>query len=346
MGTWYRGEGAGVSPSKPGTDMHDLGDGLYLTDEEDVAWKYARLRAPQHKDYRIWQADFDPSTLGRVLDLTADPRWNKFIMAPDPKLMNKSRLFYLRQQNELYNQFFNEFLRVHGIDIEFYDAVIGPEYVRGGKQLCVLSKKGMGTKQQARVRALLRPEPWARRLAQTQGAAGKPSATPPTPKPTGSMKNFIKLASVQVAMSGFKMLVDMINQWQLDKFNERTANNRMAQLQPEIEKWIIGMQRVILDYLYDGDPAWAVATVVSAYVSRWEEDETGGGQAGYGLSVLADVLIDYVNVTNRKVHREDKPYTEYRYLNTSRIDYSPFTVSWQITLPKEIVDEYRDARDQ
>ena len=42
--TWYRGEVTGVAPSKPGAGEGDLGDGLYLSDTEQVARLYALTR--------------------------------------------------------------------------------------------------------------------------------------------------------------------------------------------------------------------------------------------------------------------------------------------------------------
>jgi hypothetical protein len=172
--TWFRGERAGGPVSRPGGDLHDLRNGMYLTDTEDVAWQYAKVRAPQHKDYRVLQLTVDRQTFGRVLDLTMDSRWQKFMTEPivpgstNPNL-KKSRLDYLRIKYELYGQYFEEFLRINKIDINSYDAVIGHEYVRGGKQLCLLHKNGMPTPLQARIRALLRPERWAARLAKVAG---------------------------------------------------------------------------------------------------------------------------------------------------------------------------------
>jgi hypothetical protein len=58
----------------------------------------------------------------------------------------------------LYGQYFNEFLRVNKLDLSAYDAVIAPQYVRGGKQLCILSHNGRGAKLQAGGRAMLRPD--------------------------------------------------------------------------------------------------------------------------------------------------------------------------------------------
>src|SRR5713101_5397897 len=111
---WWRGEGAGVDPSKPGGgDLHDLGDGLYLKDTEDVAWQYAKLRAPGYKEYRVWQVTVDRQTLGRVLDLTMDSRWTRFMTEPmvpgstNPTL-KRNRLYFLRIKYELYGQFFEE----------------------------------------------------------------------------------------------------------------------------------------------------------------------------------------------------------------------------------------------
>jgi hypothetical protein len=66
--------------------------------------------------------------------------------------LNKSRLEYVRMKNELYGQFFKEFQQAHNIDVKDFDAVVGPEYVRGGKQLCILNKNGFPTRLSARIR--------------------------------------------------------------------------------------------------------------------------------------------------------------------------------------------------
>lgn len=42
---WWRGAGAGVAPSTPGGALHDLGDGVYLSNDRAVAETYARTRA-------------------------------------------------------------------------------------------------------------------------------------------------------------------------------------------------------------------------------------------------------------------------------------------------------------
>jgi len=158
---WYRGEGVGVAPSKPGGALHDFGDGLYLTDSEDVATLYAKTRAAGTEP-RVLEVNIATEDLGMVLDLTSDSRWIKFMTRPmvqgstNPHL-SKSRLDYLKIKHELYHDFFEEFVRENKINIASYDSVIGPEYVRGGKQLCILSKKGLQLGIGVRIRNRLRP---------------------------------------------------------------------------------------------------------------------------------------------------------------------------------------------
>ena len=160
--TWYRGEGIGVTPSGPGKNLHDLGDGLYLIDKEEVALQYAKTRAPGDQSWQVLEVTVERQSLGNVLDLTMDPRWQKFMTEPmfpgtnNPHL-NKSRLDHLRIKYELYGQFFDEFKLANKIDIKTYDAVVGPEYVRGGKQLCILHKNGLPGRLSIRIRSLFRP---------------------------------------------------------------------------------------------------------------------------------------------------------------------------------------------
>jgi hypothetical protein len=80
--TWFRGEGAGVAPNEQGKNLPDFGDGLYLSDKEDVALQYARLRAPGDNSWQVLEATIDRQSLGKILDLTTDPRWQRFMTQP------------------------------------------------------------------------------------------------------------------------------------------------------------------------------------------------------------------------------------------------------------------------
>ena len=127
--TWFRGEGVGTAPNEQGKNLHDFGDGLYLSDKEDVALQYARLRAPGDNSWQVLEATIDRQSLGKVLDLTTDPRWQRFMTQPmypgtNSANLNKSRLEHVRMKYELYGQFFKEFQQAHNIDIKDFDAVV------------------------------------------------------------------------------------------------------------------------------------------------------------------------------------------------------------------------------
>lgn len=146
INTWYRGEARGGKTSQPGGgDMHDLGDGLYFTSDREVARQYASLRAADAGDLassRVYEVQIDLSKL-RVLDLTRDPRWIRYLNEPMTLAGDTTR--DLIAANENYGRFFGSFLKQHRILLQTYDAVIGEEFVRGGNQLCLLLKDGKRT---------------------------------------------------------------------------------------------------------------------------------------------------------------------------------------------------------
>jgi hypothetical protein len=59
--------------------------------------------------------------------------------------------------NENYGRFFEQFVRVNKIRIKEYDAVIGPECVRGGSQLAILHEDGRPSPLAIKIRGRLRP---------------------------------------------------------------------------------------------------------------------------------------------------------------------------------------------
>jgi hypothetical protein len=134
--TWYRGEAEGVAPARPGSVIHDFGDGLYLTDDPAMAAEYANLRAGENPAAgRVVAATFERTLLGRVLNLSTDPRWAAYMRETTPSGITYEQL--IRMANENYWKFFQEFLRRHGLALENFDTIIGPEYVRSGTQICI-----------------------------------------------------------------------------------------------------------------------------------------------------------------------------------------------------------------
>lgn len=134
--TWYHGWAVGVEPARPGGVIHDLGEGMYFSDRLDVAELYAGLRAGEAPaTARTGAISLTREELGRVLDLTTDSRWQSYVQRREPAGQTIEEL--ASAANEHYDSYFREFIREYQIQIEDFDAIIGPEYFRGGKQLCV-----------------------------------------------------------------------------------------------------------------------------------------------------------------------------------------------------------------
>lgn len=137
---WYRGEAPGVARASPGGSVHDLGDGLYFTDDPAVAQSYGDLRAGNVGGGTTLGAEIDPRLLGKVLDLTADARWAAFMAEKPPlPMMGESWGEYMSRGSELFNSGFRLFLARNNIRLADYDAVIGPDLIRNphAKQLVV-----------------------------------------------------------------------------------------------------------------------------------------------------------------------------------------------------------------
>jgi hypothetical protein len=149
---WYRGEAIGDVPASPGsTAPHDLGDGMYLTDSQRLAKAYAELRTTDPTKQRVYSVSIDRSSL-RVLDLTKDLRWQQHVKPVEPILKTGNA-------NEMYGRTFENFVRnpAYKIDLNNYNAVIGHDYVRGGKQICILYKNGKPTRLHVSVRRTFQP---------------------------------------------------------------------------------------------------------------------------------------------------------------------------------------------
>jgi hypothetical protein len=64
-----------------------------------------------------------------------------------PLIPGHTRESLIRLANENYSRIFEAFLTEHGIDLKEYDAIIGPEYVRGGSQVNIRNPKLAATLQ-------------------------------------------------------------------------------------------------------------------------------------------------------------------------------------------------------
>lgn len=189
--TWYRGESTALGPAKPGGDLHDFGDGLYLTDTKAIAERYAQMRVSTGGGQeRILEVSINRGELGRVLDLTADPRWAQFLRTPSiPGNLQTTPERLIRLANENYGRCFEAFLAQNRIRIQDFNAVIGPEFVRGGKQLAILHRNGAPSSFAVQIRARLQPIGGG-------PPAGLPTLVPPATGLRGVVSNQAAMAVV------------------------------------------------------------------------------------------------------------------------------------------------------
>jgi hypothetical protein len=347
--TWFRGEGVGVAPAKPGGHIHDFGDGMYLTDSEDVAAVYAQRRAKSPADQRVWMVTVDRQSLGRVLDLTTDHRWQSFMTdTKDKMLLGKSRISYLKIKQELYGQFFEEFLSKNKINITAFDAVIGPEYNLGGKQLCILHKNGVPTKLSSRLRALFRPSTSVVRWEKTPGTNQSVMVVEIEVPPGGGKIRFLKGVGGFVLSVGvttlllylFGKLMASITEKQYQAILER----ELRDLDPEIQKGIDACKRRVFEILRSGQHAYANVKVAVWYFITTSADD-GPGSATSIQSIPAVKLI-WVNVYDYKRDDPGKEKEHDNFMHNVETHIVPYILTSELTIPQEEVDRYSAAIEE
>jgi hypothetical protein len=323
--TWYRGEGIGVPPSEPGKNSHDLGDGMYLTDTESVALQYAKTRAKGEAPWQVVEVRVERQSLGRVLDLTMDPRWLKFMTEPMFPGMNhpdlkKSRLDHLRIKYELYDQFFKEFQKANKIDIKEFDAVIGPEYVRGGKQLCILHKNGLPTKLNIRIRSLFRS-----RMANFAF------------KPPSNWPRAIGRALISI---GIGLVIAYVVSKITQRINDSVIRQKMEEFLPEFEKFAAAMRVNIVDRLAHGEGAYVSAYIELDFDMIPNQDWLNPDYlTGPPLVHIAGLTVTATDVSNTPVkHTKDKPGL---LSGGTWQDLHYFWISCKPPVEKEEVERYR-----
>jgi hypothetical protein len=224
-GTWYRGEGVNIPPAQAGKMTHDLADGLYFADTLDGAKPFAR-RAPDPADQRLYQVKVDLSSM-TVLNLSTDKRWENYMKEPVSPAGGWSRGDFLKQMPaaEHYNDFFTAFVKANKIDLNKYDAVIGPLFQHGGNQMCVLNKNGQPSALAGKLRAQWTPV----------GSAIVPAS------PRGFLKFGGKLGPGIKTVGGslLAIAITLFLQWLLGKFMESLIrseiNRQLANLEPEVQ---------------------------------------------------------------------------------------------------------------
>jgi len=275
-----------VAPATPGsTPAHDLGDGMYLADSQDVAQRYAAMRSPDPAGQRVYTVSVPTGGL-KVLDLTTDPRWKQYMGPIAPGLPSNESL--IKRANENYGKFFESFCKTHKINLADYDAVVGPEYVRGGKQMVILFKGGKPSVLQGRVRGNFK-------VVMVAGAT--PTRTPPGALTfKGKIGPGLRTAGVAVGTTAAFLALAYID----NKLREKFAEGEMKKLEPKIAARIYSMTKEVAEIQVNGGKPFANITVSATTVYNNFGYFTPAQEPGasYPIIELADVSISTRNLNS------------------------------------------------
>jgi hypothetical protein len=222
----YRGttpgwEGGEVARGR--SSVHDLGEGVYMSQDRSLAQKYAAERAkelrPSQPEIRgiVYHVPLQRDDLkdATVFDFYSGPNRAKWDAHLDKLAQHDilkpivARLREGRGQAENYNSLFEDFMHEQGLEPGSFDIIIGPEYRGGDKpQVCMKSAR-MRTLVQSRMagtgplesetakggfeHVVNRPAPLleSKPAAEPPKSQGKPSLEPPTkpaPRPPPASK--------------------------------------------------------------------------------------------------------------------------------------------------------------
>ncbi|HYP15047.1 MAG TPA: hypothetical protein VEQ63_14055 [Bryobacteraceae bacterium] len=325
--TWYRGEGVNVAPARPEGSRHDLKDGVYFADTEKVASIYATERAPSLADRRVYKVSVDRGSM-RVLDLTAHPGWQKlmqtrFSSGETPEMMLKRQ-----PAAEEYEKWFNSFLKINKVDLDRYDAVIGPEFRNGGKQMCILHKSGQPSSIAGRLRGLFVPV-----------NIGPVPATPPGRLRWGGkigsgLRGVGGSVGGAIAMLGLQYLAGLL----IERSRKLRLDDEMKRLGPDIDKAIRARVTEVANVVAAGKRAYANITVIRI------ERTLSAGVGGYSTTVaeLPKLEFEAVAISDQDLKIPEAELKEQRQFHFDNVvERYRCTFSVEIELTQEELDLYR-----
>jgi hypothetical protein len=340
---WFRGEGINVQPAKARGVTNDIGDGMYFTDDPDVARQYARERAPNLSEQRVYSVRVERAGM-RVLDLTTDVRWRRMMNFPVPSqnadgswnvnsgetFETKLRKFPASQQ---YKGAFNSFLENNEINLDDYDAVIGLEYRSGGKQMCILYKGGQPSPLQVQLRAQFRP----------LGNAPIPASAPGALRLGGKIGPGMKVAGGALVATAITLLLSWILSKIQEQLERESLDRQMEGFRPQIEADIQREKQRFLELLSDGKKSFATLRVS---VEKWDlivvqDPNPSGG------SIPSSAKLSYLGleITDSELNKPDGEEHE-SVLGAGRRNCYFYKISFPVTFSPEEVDLYKAYQNE
>jgi hypothetical protein len=257
----------------------------------------------------------------KVLDLTKDPRWKQYMGPIGPGLPSNESL--IKRANENYGKFFQSFCKQHKINLSEYDAVIGEEYVRGGKQMAILHKGG-------------KPAPLQVTLRGKFQVVLQPGATP-TRTPAGALTfkgkigPGLRTAGATVTAAGIGLLFG----WIESKLREKFAQEELKKMEPRIAAQIFARTREIAELQMNGGKPFANITITSTTIYNNFGYFTPAGEPGASYPIIE---LEGVKVSNQDL----KSWTQTRtngLVSPTETDIQVYSVPVELTKPE--IELYR-----
>ena len=319
---YYRGESTNHRPARPGQYSMDYGDGLYLTSDKATADIYAQKRViSQGGEKVITEVTIRPGELGRVLDLTTDARWSKFMNTPLVPGKNETAPKVLMRIQQNNYAIFQQFLKQHNIDINHYDAVKGPELTHGGTQLAILHKNGAPSTLAERIRVRLMPVGTA--SVATTGLKAGP----------GRVSMTVRAIGGGLVMFGLGILAALLRA----KVDKSWIEKGLREIEPEANAKLSKLVPMIADVMAKGKQAYANVRV----------DISQRKEAALGVDFvdsMPHVKLVHVDASDENLNAEGVFKTDSGFGYITKI--TPFVFSYPVSLPAETVKLWQEMRDE
>jgi hypothetical protein len=166
-----------------------------------------------------------------------------------------------------------------------------------------------------------------------------PGIRVPPPKSRGLA---IKIGGT-LALVGLTALLTLIFGDPVQKQNDRRLAEAFAKLATEMDKWVAGNVRMVIDEVVDSGNAYVVAELEISSVSGWAPG-TSGEAGHWDAPMLAydSVRISSLYISSRSIEKTGNPRAHTQNLATSKIETYDATVSSRIpALPEDQVNYYR-----
>ncbi|MBZ5625148.1 MAG: hypothetical protein LAQ69_41565 [Acidobacteriia bacterium] len=262
----------------------------------------------------------------KVLDLRTDARWLKYEAPMKPLLKI--------QQN--YANAFENFVKVNKINMTEYDAVIGPEYVRGGTQMAILHKGG-------------RTSPLAQmlRLKFQSVPLGNKTLVPSSKIPAGKLQFRGKIGPGMRFVGGtlISIAVTLLLNWLIGKVMEKVLQahlqREMEKLQPTIDKDIKAQRLQMLNMASDGKSTYAAVRLHTLTFTTYVGAPDGQVYSADALPLLA---YDGMFLSDKDESKDEGMSVEFHALTPAT--KRSFIVSMKVQFSQEEVDYYRAMKKE